>query len=350
MLMAVVPGWLHGRRGRARLALAAALLLALPSVAWIAAPLSWRLDLVGNLSAHILPVVATAAAMWTLCRHWAAAMVSWAAVGVLLWPLASGRAPREEDDDAAISVLVYNAMVGTRPASEQVRLVQESGADLVVLLEPPDEVLRACGPDGILRRTYPHAVRRPWASNPPNSYQVLISRWALARPDGAPFEGPVVGVMAAVADAPCGRLAVVVVHPNSPRNRERWRQALAEAGRAAALARELSDAGLPVLVMGDLNSTPSGLVSRRICSLAGLRRCKPWLAPAGTYPSDREWPLRIAIDDVLVSAGMAVCSWEVMSASGSDHAPVRVSISVPGTPASRYTSLPGGPDPRGAPR
>ncbi len=328
--MARTPSSIGGRRRRPRIASAAALILALPSAAWLAAPLHWVIDLVGNLSAQLLLVVLAATIWWTLRRYRAAAVVGWVSVCLLVWPLATGRAPRAGSDDApAIRVLVYNPLLRPRPAEDEIRLVRESGADLVALVEPPERMIQATASGGELRHAYPHMVFRPWGWDPLNAYHILLSRWPLTRPDGRPLDEPFTGVVEAVADTPRGRIGLVVLQPRSPRTAERWHQGLEEADRAAAAARRLAAAGLPVIVMGDLNSTPSGLLSRRLCSRAGLHRCKPWLAPHGTFPSKWAWPLRVAIDDVLVSHGLAVSSWETLPPAGSDHLPVLVGLTVP---------------------
>lgn len=320
---------LSGRSGRARLAAAASAVLALPSAAWIGAPLHWVIDLAGNLSAHVLPIVLAAAIWWTLRRYLAAAVVGWVSVCVLAWPLATGRAPRTGSDAPAIRVLVYNPLLRSRPADDEIRLVRESGADLVALVEPPERMIRATETGGELRHEYPYVVFRPWGWDPLNAYHILLSRWPLTRPDGRPLDEPFAGIVEAVADTPHGRIGLVVLQPRSPRTAGRWREGLQEADRAAAAARRLAEMGLPVIVMGDLNSTPSGLLSRSLCSRAGLRRCKPWLEPAGTFPADRPWPLRVAIDDVLVSRGVRVSLWETLAPAGSDHRPVLAGLTLP---------------------
>ena len=70
----------------------------------------------------------------------------------------------------------------------------------------------------------------------------------------------------------------------------------------------------------------------------GLARAKPLLAPAGTWPASSPSFLRVPIDDLFVSEGVRVVSWEVIGAeTNSDHAPVLVTIDLPepepGTPA-----------------
>lgn len=316
------------RRWPRWLALGAAVLIAAPSAAWIAAPLDWRIDLAGNFAAHLLVPVLASAVLWTVLRCRAAAAVAWLSVVVLVWPLATGRAPtasRAPD----LRLLVYNPLVTNRGPGDAISVVRNSGADVVALVEPPQALIEECVEGGSLRSIYPYMVHRPWEWGPLSSFQMILSRWPLERPDARPLEEPISGIIRVIADVPGGTVGFVVVQPRSPRTLQRWREGLDEADRAAEAVRRLASGGWPVIVLGDFNSTPSGLLSRRLCSRAGLRRCKPWLLARGTFPAARRWPMTVAIDDALVSAGMAVTSWTTLEAGGSDHSPVMVGIALP---------------------
>ncbi len=327
------PRTLRGCTGRARLAFAIALVLLIPSAAWIAAPWARLADMIGNFAAHVLPIVLLTAIAWTALRYRRAAVTGWLSAVLLAWPLAVGRAPRAPRDAGVIRVLAYNVLASRRPSDAATRLVLESGADLAALCEVPDSLSDAIFDEGAMRGTFPHTVRRVWYSGPPTTNQVLLSRWPITRPDGRPLDESFTTVIEAVVHAPSGPVGVVVVHLFSARTDGAWRYALEEAERAAEAARRLEAAGMPVIVVGDLNSTPSGLASRTLASLAGLRRCKPWLCADGTFPAYLPWPLRIAIDDAMVSHAVSVASWRTLGPAGSDHRPVLVDLALVPRPA-----------------
>ncbi len=328
------PSRLHraigGRTGHARVAFAVALMLMVPSAAWVGAPLARVIDLVGNFASHVLPIVLLTAVAWTVLRYRRAAVTGWMSVALLVWPLAIRRAPPAPPGAAPIRVLAYNALAGRRPAEAGARMILESGADVAGVCEVPDRLYGAMFADGAMRRAFPHTVFRVWNSGPPTTTQVLLSRWPITRPDGRPLDESFATVIEAVVHAPSGPVGIVVVHLFSARSDRTWSYSLDEAERAAAAARRLQAAGLPVIVLGDFNSTPSGLACRTLASLAGLRRCKPWLRADGTFPARLPWPLRLAIDDAMVSRSVSVASWRTLEPAGSDHRPVLVDLALPG--------------------
>jgi endonuclease/exonuclease/phosphatase family metal-dependent hydrolase len=81
----------------------------------------------------------------------------------------------------------------------------------------------------------------------------------------------------------------------------------------------------------DLNASPGTVRTDDAWRIARVRRAKPLWAMSGTWPSWLPWPARVAIDDVLVSPGVGVRSWDVVGdACGSDHLPVVVELTIEG--------------------
>lgn len=319
-----------GRRWIARAAFALSLPVLAASCAWVAAPLDWRIDLLANLAAQSALLTVAAACLFTACRAWAATGVTIVALLMHVAVLAPGRAPRAHDRaQPNLRVLVYNPLNSNAHPQGAIDAVLAANADIVVLLETPPAMVQASWEGGRLRAAYPYAVHRGWKPGGSNDHQALLSRWPMARTDGAPLDAEVHGVISTIVESPAGFIGVVAAHPHSPRTDERWRRGLEEARLASQAAQSLAARGLPVIVLGDMNSTPSGLVNRRLRSAGGLLRAKPWLVAEGTYPAHAAWPRRIAIDDVLVSPGIAVASWDSLDPAGSDHTPVLVGLVVP---------------------
>ncbi|MEM9082337.1 MAG: endonuclease/exonuclease/phosphatase family protein [Planctomycetota bacterium] len=122
-----------------------------------------------------------------------------------------------------------------------------------------------------------------------------------------------------------GQIAVIQGDFGSPRFRSKWNHAhkmVDEFGNE--LLGHIKQRELPVVLVGDLNSTPSGSISRRLSEL-GLFRAKPKHYFVGTYP-DWPWPFSVAIDDVMTSGELSIVRWRAENATGSDHRPISVEI------------------------
>ena len=72
----------------------------------------------------------------------------------------------------------------------------------------------------------------------------------------------------------------------------------------------------PFVILGDLNSEPTEKCILTFLAHAGLHN--PYLGPK-TFPS---WNPKIAIDHILVSEGLGICSYGTRDLSVSDHLPV----------------------------
>jgi endonuclease/exonuclease/phosphatase family metal-dependent hydrolase len=176
----------------------------------------------------------------------------------------------------------------------------------------------------------------------------VVSRWKLTPIDCA-FLGKMSDrFMAAVVERPEGRFAIVAVHPRSPRSELRWLEGNETVRALIALSRKLQQDRLPVVVLTDLNSSPTGWRSRAACESGLLRRGKPIFYPDGTYPDvvpinirtgqttsiGAIWPLSIAIDDALISAEIDVAAWSALDRLKSEHRPVIIDLRIPPPPAS----------------
>ncbi len=129
------------------------------------------------------------------------------------------------------------------------------------------------------------------------------------------------GIAATIDDGAGGRVRVVAVHlarPIPPDN------AGVQMRQAAALLRSgLFRPGLPVLLMGDFNAVPWGKVIRTFASGLQLQHAG---GIEGSWPDFLPMPLRIRIDQALVSPGMAVLGQTLGPSGGSDHRSLTIVI------------------------
>jgi hypothetical protein len=155
-------------------------------------------------------------------------------------------------------------------------------------------------------------------------YHITLSKWPLRDGEGAwhAFHRG----RGAILQSPFGLVGFAHLHPQSPRSLSTWREGNHVVTEAVQLART-EFAGLPTLLVGDLNAAPSGARSMRLAD-SGFMRAKPLWTPTGTFPSWLVWPAQVAIDDVWVSREWRVISWETVRIPGSDHLGVCVSLSL----------------------
>lgn len=276
---------------------------------------------------------------WILGRRrtaWALAVpLAWATVTV--GPgLRPARSPELAEAAGAaptpLRIACANVHARNAPTPGSVKWLAESGADIVALLECSDAWVGALGAAGSDSSTgWPHVASRTdgraiegvalFSRHP-------IIRWRAAR---AP-----VGAMPhidAVIDLPGGPVRVLVVHPIPPEGIMARDMRNAELEWIASQCRE-GDA--PTVVIGDFNETPWG---RAFADFAGSSGLVPASAEAGWTPT---WPvrlggipipapLRIPIDHAFVSPSIGVRGFRTGPDIGSDHLPIVLDISRPGS-------------------
>ena len=316
----------------------ALILLALASAAhWGRS--AWITDLIANLAAQVGIASALAAFWWLLRRRRIAFALASIAAGLsALAVLAPGldldarRFALDEPSEPAhrVRILVANAL-----AQNENRAVADvllsADADVLCLHEAPAWLIEELKVGGRWREAYPHY----WISDRAGpGFRVLLSRWpqhdvrSLRR--GARFAAIPVGRVA-VLDRPAGALAIANIHPRSPRSPDRWREGREIVRTLAEMRREhVEPRGLPLIVAGDLNSTPTGGTSIALASSLGLRRAKPVPRPIGTFGP--LWPAAIAIDGVLAPPSARVTAWRTLDLPGSDHNGLLVELEIPPPP------------------
>lgn len=303
------------------------------SGAWMFGAAGWRIDLIANLTAQLLLVTLLMLALTLALRRWVVGVVLIVALAVQLAGLTQGRAPGSApvagEQVRMLTMNVFNRGAGR---AEVVAMLDGMDVDVMTIVEPNPEVVTLLRSDAF-RERYPHSVpQRPWAAKP-----AVISRWPLEpivlhytqaeSGDGNPGMSPSI----AVVQRPGGHFILIATHPASPRSQQAWEDGNEAVKQLGAMIRdELAPMGLPIVLGGDFNSTPTGARSRSLRDVAGMRRAKPLLALDGTWPGNLPWPARLAIDDALVSDGITVSDWHTFApVQGGDHSLVRIDLNIP---------------------
>lgn len=114
------------------------------------------------------------------------------------------------------------------------------------------------------------------------------------------------------------RFAAIVTHPFPPVSARTSAQLVAHLDHVAARARGL---GAPVLVMGDLNTTPWSRAFARFVVRSGLCDTRDGFGIQATFPAS-SWLVRIPIDHAFATCEVGVTERRVERDVGSDHLPV----------------------------
>ena len=241
--------------------------------------------------------------------------------------------------EGRVRLLHFNC--SSRPTPPDVyALFDACHADVVSVTEPNVYVQFDVIYDDKPQSEFPHRVKRYFRDLPTGQRGAgfVLSKFPLTpfpvEPDARGEH--VEEIIAAVVEAP-SRFGLIAVHPRSPRTRVRWSDGHELTGAAAGVARRMREQGLPVVLLADLNSTPSGWRSRELYFEGGLRRAKPVFDVQGTYPTHlalgqrrtaTRWPLTIAIDDAFLGGPVMLHGWSLLDPIGSDHWPVLVDLEI----------------------
>jgi endonuclease/exonuclease/phosphatase (EEP) superfamily protein YafD len=216
----------------------------------------------------------------------------------------------------AVRVLLLNVHTQSRSFADVRRLIDDTHADIVGLVEVDDRWLEAIAPSVA---GYAGQLVHP---RDDNFGVALFTRQPLA--GAIDFFG---GLPAAVATVELGaaRLGVIVVHPLPPMSSAALVAQRATLDAAAARARQMST---PVVMMGDFNATPWSREFRRVAVRSGLCDTRAGFGVQATFPANSP-VLRIPIDHVLASCPVGVVDRRVERDVGSDHLPVVADLLIP---------------------
>lgn len=315
------------KRRVARVVLGAAGAVAIAWCAvWIVAPAGWALDVAAAFVFHAVLLAGIITIVSLLVRARLGTVLGCLAIGVGVFGLVRGRdlLPHAPPSGPVLRVLVYNAHADNMDHSGVIGVIRRSNAHVVVLIEPEVGLSRDIRAGHALAEEYPHWIMRDWVPEQISPILVL-SRLPL---DPVAYQGPEDErgyALAAVVDGPFGPVGVVAGQPLSPRTAARWHEGNKQLRTHAALIESLRARGLPVVFAADLNGSAASARGQTLSS-AGVRACKPLLAPAGTFPASLPWPARISIDDAWHSDDLRVGSWQSLGPGGSDHEAVLIEV------------------------
>jgi endonuclease/exonuclease/phosphatase (EEP) superfamily protein YafD len=312
--------------GRSTPALALAAVIGVPGAAAGIATLGavagsgwWPTDLLSSFHPQYAVVMAGCGLVFVFLRRRAAAV--WLLAGALLngalvLPQLVGGGLRPDAGGPQLSVMSFNVGVSNPMREEMARAVAGRDPDLLFVLESSfewEDALERWGP--------PMAAVAIVPRDRVAGITVLADPRIGARSVPVPFADP--GEAAAV-EVSLGdrRIVVLGLHPPSPTG----------PARAERRDRILVDAGdwvagldMPVLVVGDLNTTPWSGAFRDLRRHGRLADTSRGVGLQPTWPAG--WgPLMIPIDHALHTGGLVAVSRETGPALGSAHRSLHVTV------------------------
>lgn len=256
-------------------------------------------------------------------RLWLSAGLAAAVCIVSVMRVAPYFVPQAEAGAAAgppISIMAANTNYENRAAQLTIDLIRDWGnPDVVVLPECNDRWRRALAP---IAADYPHALHTGITAQ---RYGVSVySRHRLDAIDTTAWPGLYRRIIAARVDHPGGAFTIVGAHPRSIHSETGLHvhdmRLLAEC--VAALPR-------PVVIAGDLNSTPWSPNFARLLRLGDLRDPRRGRGLMPTWPDKPLHVPAILLDAILTSPELRVSRYEVGPGLASDHLPLRAIVHLP---------------------
>jgi endonuclease/exonuclease/phosphatase (EEP) superfamily protein YafD len=263
--------------------------------------------LAGRRYVVLLSLLLLTAAGLVLAPHVGPRMAVWGAAAPPAAP-AAGIPP--------IKAYFHNTWAGNSNDAAVVGAALASDADLVMFAETGPWRWRRFAP---LLERYPHHIS---CTGRDECDLTLFSR--------LPIDDPTVfhdrlsgarGIAATVGNGIGGRIRVVAVHLARPIPPDSFG---VQMGQVDALLRSpLFHPDLPVLLMGDFNAVPWG---RAVRAFATGLRLRPAGGIEGSWPDFLPMPLRIRIDQALVSSEVDVVGQTLGPGGGSDHRSLAITI------------------------
>jgi endonuclease/exonuclease/phosphatase (EEP) superfamily protein YafD len=214
-------------------------------------------------------------------------------------------------------VVLINVNTWTGDPERVQQVIHDTDPDLVLLEEVSVrwmDALRGLG------AVYPHSVARPREDN-----------FGIALFSKHPLDGDVVligdvGMPSILARLRLGGhdLTLLGTHPVPPANRQTstWRNDQLE-----QLADVAAGIKTPLLLLGDLNTTPWNHYFRRLVKRSGLKDSARGFGVQPTWPCHNPL-LRIPLDHCLHSKDIAIVDRQVGPRVGSDHYPLIIDFAI----------------------
>jgi endonuclease/exonuclease/phosphatase (EEP) superfamily protein YafD len=283
----------------------------------------WRFDLLANFRLQYLFCLLIALVLFLVGKKWV-----WAGVaGVFalvnfadILPAFLGRGGKAISSSKPLTILLANVLTSNKEYERVRQLVRSTDPDIFAVLEVSETWMNELS---LLKEKLPHVVSCPRDDN-----------FGIALFSRIPFEESEIvqlgeaGLPTAVARIRFDdtTLTVIATHPLPPTGASIARQRNRQLGELAEYVRSVKG---PVIVMGDLNTTPYSPHFKKLLCESGLQDSRRGRGIQPSWRADIPWFLRIPLDHILHSPDITVLSRRLGPNIGSDHLPVILEFSLP---------------------
>jgi endonuclease/exonuclease/phosphatase (EEP) superfamily protein YafD len=214
--------------------------------------------------------------------------------------------------------MLMNLNAGNGNTAQVLKAITAAGPDILLLEEVTPKWADALKG---LDKEYAHRLARPRE----DCFGImLLSKYPLAHMKEHDIGNSGVPTLTAVAYTPGGEISVIGTHPVPPvgpaYSKSRNRQ-------LAGLSELVKEQKYPVLLIGDLNTTPWSHHFSKLARSTGLKNSMKGFGFQPTWPANIPW-VRIPIDHVLHTPEITVHNRVIGGNIGSDHFPVIVDFTI----------------------
>ncbi len=219
---------------------------------------------------------------------------------------------------STLSVMNSNLYIGNRYFDHFTAVVNSTKPDIICLQEltlewkPTLEKLKA---------QYPYQALYPTAGYDGTG---ILSRYPIANQQLLAFHQDSFPMLLARVVTPAKSWTIATVHTSTPMMLERFNNRTLEMRTLAKMASKFPS---PAILCGDFNCVPWSQYFIELEKDSGMRNSGRGFVPELSWNNDLWWFLRIPIDHMLVSKGVAVHEHKRLPPVGSDHFPVFMRIS-----------------------
>lgn len=242
---------------------------------------------------------------------------------VLVAPALTGAPLPAPAGAVRVRVLLANVLTSNPDHDRLTALIAETKPDLIALVEPNRAWFSALAPAMAGFRG------RVEVDDPANFGLALYARGQLTSTvEQLGSSQATVVATVTLDELPAAPLTVVLTHPIPP---------MTEAAHAIhqrhleAIGERIAELPHPLLLLGDLNTTPWTRAFAKLARTTGLVDTRRGFGVHPTYPAFPSFAkvVRIPIDHALVSPEIGVLDRRVERAIGSDHLPVLLDLALP---------------------
>lgn len=279
----------------------------------------WFLDLFSHFRVQYMQIclILIGIALWKRLNKRAVALVLLACLNyAFVLPLYFGKPALATEKP--IRAMLMNINAGNGNTTQVLAAIRTANPDVLLLEEVTPKWATELA---VLHTDYPHRIAEPQVG----CFGImLLSKVPLKHVETVEIEPANVPTIIAEAHFPQGMISVIGTHPLPPIGSEYSRGRNNQLAKLPVLVAEQK---YPVLLIGDLNTSPFSYWFRRIVSDTGLKNSMKGFGFQPSWPNNNRF-LRIPIDHVLHSPEISIHNRMVGGAVGSDHFPVMVDFSI----------------------